>query len=202
MGPGVAYQYMQTVWHSAVVQTKLTLSLASNYVYDDVILFLFVNDASWLCWASPYMSGVSVMFQITGNSFSVSVMRWSFLVLPFSFFFLNWCYKPPDKTVAIRIYEKKTTMTLGLSWLSVMRKLWCFCTCKLARENSHVVLQAVGTDVFLLKTKELWDWGTYSFHFANLSNLLIFIREQKAYFLCFLKLQLVMWVFLALSLEE
>lgn len=59
------------------------------------------------------MSGVSVMFQITGNSFSVSVMRWIFLVLPF--FFFNWHYKPPDKTIAIRIYEKKITLTLGLS---------------------------------------------------------------------------------------
>lgn len=60
------------------------------------------------------MSGVSVMFQITGNSFSVSVMRWIFLVLPF-FFFFNWRYKPADKTIAIRIYEKKITLTLGLS---------------------------------------------------------------------------------------
>lgn len=59
------------------------------------------------------MSGVSVTFQITGNSFSVSVMRWIFLVLPF--FFFNWCYKPADKTIAIRIYEKKITLTLGLS---------------------------------------------------------------------------------------
>lgn len=47
------------------------------------------------------MSGVSVMFQIIGNCFSVSVMKWIFLVLHFVF------NKPLDKTIAIRIYEKK-----------------------------------------------------------------------------------------------
>lgn len=51
------------------------------------------------------MSGVSVMFQITGNSFSVSVMRWIFLVLPF--FFLIGVINQQIKQLQLEFMKKK-----------------------------------------------------------------------------------------------
>lgn len=52
------------------------------------------------------MCGVSVMFQITGNSFSVSVMRWIFLVLPF-FFFLIGVINQQIKQLQLEFMKKK-----------------------------------------------------------------------------------------------
>lgn len=39
--------------------------------------------------------------------------------------------------------------------MSVMRKLRYFCTYKVTKKDSPVVLQAIDTDVFPLKPKEL-----------------------------------------------